>query len=161
MKKIFWALVLIGLLGAGSAAAWRWWKLAQTNALPTGIVSGNGRIESIQVDVAAKYGGRIKEILAREGDLVEEGQVLVKMDTDELEAELEKDKAKLAESEQAAAEVKTEITKDESQLNLADVEFKRSQDLVRSKKSSLGRSTTGTGPAWRRRKPHSKGPRPS
>ena len=94
---------------------------------------GNGRIESVQVDVAAKYGGRIKEILAREGDLVEEGQVLVKMDTDELEAELEKDKAKLAESEQAAAEVKTEITKDESQLNLADVEFKRSKSLFERK----------------------------
>ena len=68
-----------------------------------------------------------------EGDLVEEGQVLVKMDTDELQAELEKDKAKLAESEQAAAEVKTEITKDESQLKLADVEFKRSKSLYERK----------------------------
>src|SRR5271163_777520 len=116
MKKMIWALVLVGLVGAASAAAWRWWKLAQTNALPTGIVSGNGRIESVQVDVAAKYGGRISEILARGGDLVEEGQVLVKMNTDEIEAEIEKDKSKLAESEQAAAEVKTEITKDESQL---------------------------------------------
>jgi HlyD family secretion protein len=133
MKKLIWALVLIGLLGAGSAAAWRWWKLAQTNALPTGIVSGNGRIESIQVDVAAKYGGRIKEILAREGDMVEEGQVLVKMDTSEIEAELAKDKAKHAESEQAAAEVKTEITKDEGQLKLADLEFQRSKSLYEKK----------------------------
>ena len=98
MKKLIWALVLIGLVGAGSAAAWRRWKLAQTNALPAGIVSGNGRIESIQVDVAAKYGGRIKDILAREGDLVEEGQVLAKMDTSELEAELAKYKANVAES---------------------------------------------------------------
>ena len=138
MKKVIWALVLIGLVGVGSAAAWRWWKLSQTNALPTGIVSGNGRIESVQVDVAAKYGGRIKEILAREGDLVEEGQVLVKMDTDELEAELEKDKAKLAESEEAAAEVKTEITKDESQLKLADVEFKRTKSLLERKSRLTG-----------------------
>ena len=46
-----------------------------------------------------------------------------------MEAELAKDKAKLAESEQAAAEVKTEITKDESQLKLADVEFQRSKSL--------------------------------
>src|SRR4051812_37121407 len=120
MKKAIWALVLIGLVGAGSAAAWRSWKISQASALPAGIVAGNGRVESVQVDVAAKYGGRIKEILAREGDLVEAGQVLVKMDTSELDAELEKDKAKVAESEQAAAEVKTEITKDESQLNLAD-----------------------------------------
>src|SRR4051812_20248400 len=113
MKKMIWALVLIGLVGVASAAAWRRWKLTQANALPTGIVSGNGRIESVQVDVAAKYGGRIKEILAREGDLVEEGQVLVTMNTDELEAELAKDKAIVAESEEAAAQVKTEITKDE------------------------------------------------
>ena len=96
MKKVFWALVLLGLVGVGSAAAWRSWKLSQASALPAGIVSGNGRIESVQVDIAAKYGGRIKEILAREGDLVEEGQVLVKMDTSELEAELAKDKANLA-----------------------------------------------------------------
>jgi HlyD family secretion protein len=133
MKKVIWVLVLIGLVGAGSAAAWRSWKLSQANALPTGIVSGNGRVESVQVDVAAKYGGRIKEILAREGDLVEEGQILVKMDTSELQAELEKDKAKLAESQQAAAEVKTEITKDESQLSLADVEFKRTKTLLERK----------------------------
>ena len=129
MKKVFWTLVLVGLVGVGSAAAWRWWKLAQPIPLPTGIVSGNGRIESVQVNVAAKYGGRIKEILAQEGDMVEEGQVLVKMDIDELQAELEKDKSKLAESEQAAAEVKTEITKEESQVNLADVEFKRTKSL--------------------------------
>jgi HlyD family secretion protein len=133
MKKMIWALVLIGLLGAGSVAAWRWRKLAQTSALPTGIVSGNGRIESIQVDVAAKYGGRIKVILAREGDMVEEGQVLVKMDTSEIEAELAKDIAKHAESEQAAAEVKTEITKDEGQLKLADLEFQRSKSLYEKK----------------------------
>ncbi len=129
-RKIIWALALMGFVGVASAATWQWWKLAQKNALPTGIVSGNGRIESVEVDVAAKYGGRISEILAREGDLVEEGQVLVKMNTDELQAELAKAKAKLAESEEAAAEVKTEITKDESQLKLADVEYRRSKSLL-------------------------------
>ena len=39
MKKVIWALVLIGLVGAASAAAWRWRKVAQANSLPTGIVS--------------------------------------------------------------------------------------------------------------------------
>ena len=133
MKKVFWALVLLGLVGVGSAAAWRWWKLSQASALPAGIVSGNGRIESVQVDIAAKYGGRIKEILAREGDLVQEGQVLVKMDTSELEAELAKDKANLAANEESAAQVKAEIAKDDSQLKLAEVQYKRSYDLLSRK----------------------------
>ena len=64
-SKILWSILLLAIVGVAAAAAWQWWKIAQTNALPEGIVSGNGRIESIQVDVAAKYGGRIKEILAR------------------------------------------------------------------------------------------------
>ncbi len=130
MKKIFWTVVLLGVVAVGSATAWRWREYVQQNALPAGIVSGNGRIESTQVDIAAKYGGRIKEILAREGDLVEAGQVLVKMDTIELEATLAKDKATLAQNEESAAEVKTEITKDDSQLKLAEVEYKRSYDLL-------------------------------
>jgi HlyD family secretion protein len=130
MKKIAWAIVFLGLVGAASAAAWRWWKLSQASALPAGIVAGNGRIESVQVDVAAKYGGRIKEILAREGDLVEEGQVLAKMDIDELHAELERNKATLAQNEESAIGVKTEITKDEGQLSFADIEFKRNKALL-------------------------------
>lgn len=129
-SRIVWTVGLIAIAGAGGVAVWQWWKSARENALPAGIVSGNGRIESIQVDIAAKHGGRIREILAREGDLVEAGQVLVKMDTDELEAELEKDKAKLAENEEAAAEVKTQIVKDESQLKLAEVEYKRARNLL-------------------------------
>jgi HlyD family secretion protein len=133
MKKVIWAIVLVALVGAGSAAAWRSWKLSRANALPAGIVSGNGRIESIQVDVAAKYGGRIKEVLAREGDMVEAGQTLVTMDTEELQAELEKDKAKLAESQEAAAGIKTEIKKEESQLSLADVEYRRAKTLLQRK----------------------------
>ncbi len=130
MNKILWTVVLLGVVAAASAAAWQWRKSAQQNALPAGIASGNGRIESTQVDIAAKYGGRIKEILAREGDLVEAGQVLVKMDTVELEAELAKDKATLAANEESAEGVKTEIAKDDSQLKLAEGEYKRSYDLL-------------------------------
>jgi HlyD family secretion protein len=130
MKKIFWTVVLLGVVAAASAAAWKWREYRLKNALPAGIVAGNGRIESTQVDIAAKYGGRIKEILAREGDMVEAGQVLVKMDTSELDAELAKDKATLAENEQAAGEVRTEIAKSDSQLKLAEVEYKRSYDLL-------------------------------
>src|SRR5262249_39648383 len=87
----------------------------------------------IQVDVAAKYGGRVKEILARGGDLVQENQVLVKMDTEGLEAELAKGKANLAQSEAAAAQVRTEIVKDASQLKLAALEYRRAYELRASK----------------------------
>jgi HlyD family secretion protein len=51
------------------------------------------------------------------------------MDTSEQEAELAKDKAVLAENQEAAGEVKTEIAKCESQLKLAEQEYNRSKNL--------------------------------
>lgn len=128
--KILWIVVLLGVLAAVSVQGWKSWKKTQQSALPAGIVSGNGRIESIQVDIAAKYGGRIAEILVREGDLVEEGQVVAKLDIDELNAELAKNQAKLAESEEAAAEVKTEVIRRESESKLADSEYSRARTLL-------------------------------
>lgn len=129
MKKVLGIVVLIGLVGAGAVAWWRMREVAKASALPAGIVAGNGRIESVEVDVAAKYGGRIKEVMAREGDLVDEGQILVKMDTIDFDAELAKDKAKLAESEEAAIEVKSEIVKQESDTKLAEIEYTRYKNL--------------------------------
>jgi HlyD family secretion protein len=129
MRKLLRRILLLALAVAAGLGGYWLWKRSQPIPLPQGIVSGNGRIESVQVDIAAKYGGRIKEILAKEGDLVEEGQVLARMDTSEQDAELAKNKATLAENRQAEVQVKTEITKSESELKLAEQEHTRSKAL--------------------------------
>ena len=89
-SKIVGRLLLLVVAAAAAFVAWQEWTRRQAAALPVGIVSGNGRIESIQVDVAAKYAGRVKSLAVKEGDLVAPGQVIVAMDTTELEAELAK-----------------------------------------------------------------------
>ena len=66
---------------------YQYWQQRQS-ALPKGIASGNGRIEAKLVDVAAKEPLRVKEILVDEGALVKPGEVLVRMDTATLEAQL-------------------------------------------------------------------------
>ena len=71
-------------------------SIKQRNALPEGIVSGNGRIEGKLVDVSAKEPLRVKEVLVDEGALVKPGQVLVRLDTVTLEAELAEAKAAVA-----------------------------------------------------------------
>jgi HlyD family secretion protein len=133
MKKFLRRVLLVGIAGVAGFAAYQAWKLAHQSPLPEGIVSGNGRIESVQVDVAAKYGGRIKDILAHEGELVEAGQIVARMDTSEQEAELAKDKAKLAENKEAANEVMTEITRRESESKLAEQEYNRAKNLLTRK----------------------------
>jgi len=126
-------VLLMVAVAAVAFLGWQEWQRRHADGLPAGIVSGNGRIESIQVDVAAKYAGRIREIRIKEGDLVEPGQLLVRMDTTELEAELAKAKAHIAESEESAAEVAAEIARQESELLFAKQQLARAEKLLASK----------------------------
>ncbi|MCX7856177.1 MAG: biotin/lipoyl-binding protein, partial [Anaerolineae bacterium] len=45
-----------------------------------GALTASGFIEAEEVSVAAEVGGRIAEVLVAEGDMVEAGQVLVRLD---------------------------------------------------------------------------------
>lgn len=64
-------VVMLALLLAVAGAAW-WWRL-QPEPPPDWPVSGNGRIEAIDVDVATRSSGRVREVLVQEGDFVEAG----------------------------------------------------------------------------------------
>jgi HlyD family secretion protein len=54
----------------------------------TPVVSVTGTIEATQVDVSVKIAGRIVERLADEGDRVQAGQLLVRLDDEELAADV-------------------------------------------------------------------------
>lgn len=84
------AVVLI-LVGAGFLVA----RGFNTNGPPAGFASGNGRIEAVEIDIATKIPGRIKEILVNEGDFVTARQILARMDTQVLEAQLSEAQASL------------------------------------------------------------------
>ena len=124
----FWVLLLAFLAGGG-VLAWQSWQ-ARLTALPPGIASGNGRIESVQVDVTTKEPGRVEKILVREGDMVRAGQIVAKMDTVTLEAELARAEATVAEQEAKAIEVDAAIAKADSELKLAQVEYDRTRALL-------------------------------
>lgn len=123
-------ILLVAALAVGGYLGWQWWLKGSSTKLPAGIVAGNGRIEAVQVDIAAKYAGRVREVLAREGDLVEKGQVLVRMDTLEVEAALAQSQAHLAEAEQAIAQAEAILLERESELHLAETTLARAAKLV-------------------------------
>ncbi|MBO1074694.1 HlyD family secretion protein [Roseomonas marmotae] len=85
-------LALVVLIAAFGFYAWREFG---GSGLPEGIASGNGRIEAVEIDVSTKAAGRVREILVREGDFVEAGQVLARMDTAQLEARKREAEAQL------------------------------------------------------------------
>src|SRR6187399_2620971 len=113
----------IALFGAAAVIAFAgiwYWKSLQ--GLPHGIASGNGRIEAKLVDVAAREPLRVKEILVDEGALVTPGQVLVRLDTVTLDAQLLEANQQVMAAEEKLAVAKVSIAKQKSEIHLARIE---------------------------------------
>jgi HlyD family secretion protein len=85
------AALAILLAGGG----YYYWQHRDADALPPGFARGNGRIEAVEIDIATKTPGRIREILVNEGDFVSAGQVLARMDTEQLQAQRRQAEAQL------------------------------------------------------------------
>ena len=77
------------------------WKFARPPADDGAFVRGNGRIEATEVDIAAKAAGRVAEILVNEGDFVKAGDVIAKMDTRAIDAQLAQARAQVANARSA------------------------------------------------------------
>lgn len=126
LKKVVLVAVIVAVLAGGAAA----WLVLSKPALPPGIAGVNGRLEAKQVDIATKYPGRIKEVLADEGDTVEEGHVVATMDTEPLEAQLRNAEAKIREAQDNKRTAQAEVAVKKAELTYSQKEYKRSKELV-------------------------------
>lgn len=146
MEKARKNWLVLGLIVLALAGGYYAWQNLDSNALPAGIASGNGRIEAVEIDISTKTPGRIKEIMVDEGDFVTAGQVLAQMDTVQLEAhkrqaeaqqqraiigvEAAKNLVTQREAEKAAAEAV--LAQRRAQLDAAERRFARSEQLVKT-----------------------------
>ncbi|HEX7075216.1 MAG TPA: efflux RND transporter periplasmic adaptor subunit [Hyphomicrobiaceae bacterium] len=80
---------------AAVAAGWYLTQRLSEPPLPDWIAWGNGRIEAVAIDISARTGGRVREIVVQEGQTVARGEVLAHMDTQQLEAQLREARAQL------------------------------------------------------------------
>ena len=100
-------IVLLVIAAGGAFVAWQWLR---PQPLPPGFASGNGRVEAVDIDIAAKLPGRIKDILVKEGDLVRAGQVLALMDTRVLDSQLREARAALEQARIAIETARSQVT---------------------------------------------------
>jgi HlyD family secretion protein len=91
-----------------------WWLL-KPKELGDGFVSGNGRIEAVEIDVAAKTPGRLDAILVNEGDLVRRGQIVARMDTKVLDAQHDEAEAELSRAENAIIIAQSQVAQRQSE----------------------------------------------
>ncbi|TAJ85972.1 HlyD family efflux transporter periplasmic adaptor subunit [Reyranella sp.] len=136
-------LILVVILGG---AAYYAWDRFGDHGLPAGIAGGNGRIEAIEIDISAKIPGRVKEILVNEGDFVTAGQVLARMDTEQLQAQRRQAEAQLqraiinvdtaksfvAQREAERTAAIAVVAQREAQLDAAERKFVRTEQLAKT-----------------------------
>jgi HlyD family secretion protein len=129
-----WIFLLIAVAVA-AFFGWKYWQGKQA-ALPEGIASGNGRIEAKLVDVSAKEPLRVKEVLVQEGDLVQPGQVVVRLDPLTLEAQRAESLAGVAAARENLAIVNATIARRRSEVELAEIEAERVRRMLADNASS-------------------------
>jgi HlyD family secretion protein len=98
--------------------------------MPEGIVKSNGRIEATQVDVAAKYPGRLATLTVDEGDEVTAGQRVATISSPETEAQLRAAQAQVLKAKQALASAVALIAQRKSDLDFTRTDYDRGKMLI-------------------------------
>lgn len=100
--------------------------------MPEGIVKANGRLEATEVDVAAKYPGRLATLTVNEGDEVTAGQVVATISSPETEAQLRGAQAQVLKANQALAEANALVVQRKSDLEFSTTDYERGKALLKS-----------------------------
>ena len=135
-------VVLIALLALAGAALIVGWGLVREKGGGDGLVA-NGTIEATEVEVSSKLPGRLASLLVKEGDQVQANQVIARLDTAEVEAEVAQHRATVARAEaqlrellagsrlQEIEEARANLEQAEHNLNLAKDEWDRLDSLFK------------------------------
>ncbi len=133
-------LLPVVVVAIAAAAAWWGWS-TYTRAEPTeGFVSGNGRLEATEVDVAARLAGRVVDVLVREGAFVKSGQTLARMQSDALEAQRAEAQASHEQAQHAVTAAAAQVALRESDVAAAVAQVARSEAELAAAKRRLARS---------------------
>lgn len=127
--RINWIVLLVGVVALTGGAYVGWTKLAG-DGVPDGFAMSNGRLEAERIDIATKFPGRIEEILVDEGHTVEAGQIVARMDSTELQAQLREAQAAVRQAREQLREATAEVARRQSELTYAVSELARANTLV-------------------------------
>lgn len=116
-----------------------------------GFASGNGRIEAVEIAVATKIAGRLRDILVNEGEFVSMGQILAHIETGQIMAKKRQAQAQLQRAEIGIDTAKSLVTQRkaertaaiaviaqrQAELNRAEGKLVRSEQLAKTNAISL------------------------
>lgn len=120
-------VVLVAMIGGGFYALYPKQAMSQTGA---GNNPPIAYLEANEVSASFKMGGRISELLVKEGDVVKKGQVLARLQSDEIQAKVNQAKAAVALAEGKIAEAQGAVATAEAKRAQGETAVKLTEDSV-------------------------------
>lgn len=126
MKKLLILLVIVSILvGLISLSQYR--SQQRTTAVTTALVKEGALADSIlasgnlefntQIQIRSEVTGRVLEVLVEEGDVVEQGQILMRLDSTAFEAEVNRARAMIQSQQIDIARAKAQLADIQRQFN--------------------------------------------
>ena len=139
-KHLIPILIVVVVIGAAVYA----WSALRQHGPGDRFVSGNGRVEATEIDVATKYPGRVQDILVAEGEFVKAGQVLAHMQVQSLQAQREEAEAHRQQAVAAVSSADAQVAVRESDAVAAQAMLAARETDLDAARIRLGRSETLT-----------------
>jgi HlyD family secretion protein len=130
------SLAIAGLLAVAAVAGVAAYRhfLASPATSPR-VVAASGRIEGDDAAIAAKIGGRIRELTVREGDGVEAGQVIAVLDDEQVRAREQQAEATVRQADARARVAQHQIAVLREQLRQSEIGVEQARTEARGKVS--------------------------
>jgi HlyD family secretion protein len=97
-----------------------------SQSAPTSV---SGTVETDEVHVGSRYGGRVQKLFAQEGDSLTNGQMIAELDASELPSRRDRMAAQLAELEAGPRKEEIAAAKADWEAQLADLELARTNAI--------------------------------
>lgn len=137
MRKWLPLLITVTAVSVAAFLGWQHYILKQDG---NGLISGNGRVEAVEIDIAARNPGRLKDVLVKEGDFVSAGQVVALMDPDMLEAQRRQAEAQLQQAQSTVVTANAQISQRESDKAATRAVVAQREAELKAARMHLGRS---------------------
>lgn len=125
-KRWLWTPVaLIALAGLSYGL----YQVLQPPSLPAGLLYGNGHIEGTEVTVSAEVGGTVVENRLTEGQPVQQGDLLVRLDAADLRIQVAQTEAQVAAVRRSEAALKEQLDLWRHHLSTARSDLDRFREL--------------------------------
>ncbi|WP_430461518.1 HlyD family secretion protein [Thalassolituus sp. LLYu03] len=121
-------LILIAVLALTASGIW-FYLFKSTEVY--GLTMAHGRLEAEQITLASKHAGRVADVLVKEGDTVNQNQLLLTLDSQQLLAKKREIEAVIEQTRLASDEASAAVSQRKSLLILANTDLQRAQTLYR------------------------------